>query len=185
MIISPVFEDVGAGIATSNNTSYFVLVAGKSTGGTPVAYTPPASLRTATVTFIPNTPNANGSITYIVQPGDTTLGIAINYGISLQELLNLNNLSEKSIIYAGNKLIIRSAYTATPTQPTPTLTELPTITNWPTSTQVETDTSIPPTPTPTPALPISAAGEAVAIIIVAALLIAGLITLLGRRPQKR
>jgi uncharacterized protein YkwD len=183
-MLSGTLQDIGAGVGVSGNTYYYVIDCGLSTGGTPVAYTPPAPLHPETPTFIPNTPNPDGSIIHIVQPGDTTLGIAIAYNISLQDILSLNGLTEKSIIYAGNKLIIRAANTPTSTQPTPTLTELPTITSWPTSTLTLTGTAIPPTPTPSPALPVSAAGGAVAIIIIAALLIAGLVTLLGRKPQK-
>ena len=182
-MLSPNLRDVGAGVAVSGNTYYYLLDCGLSTGGTPVAYTPPAPLDPKTPTFVPNTPNADGSIIHIVQPGDTTLGIALAYGLSLTELLKLNGLTEKSVIYPKQKIIVRVGYTPTPTQPTGTPTERPTITPWPTSLPTSTATAMPPTPTPSPGLEVSAAKDAVIIIVVAALVIAGLITLLGRKRK--
>jgi len=180
-MISSNLADVGAGVAVVGNTYYYCLDTGLSTGGTPVAYTPPAPRYTSAPTFIPNTPNADGSIIHIVQHGDTALGIAIAYGISLADLNKLNNLTDKTIIYPGSKLIIRAAYTPTPTQPTGTPTELPTITAWPTSAPTYTETPPFPTATPSPGLPVSAARDAVLTIVVAALIIAGLIALVGRK----
>jgi uncharacterized protein YkwD len=182
-LMSTIYVDIGAGVAQSNNTFYYVIVVALSTGGTPVAYTPPAPRYTAVPTFIPNTPNADGSIIHIVQHGDTPLGIAIAYGISLSDLYNLNGLTNKSLIYPGGKILIRPAYTPTPTQPTETPTELPTITAWPTYTPTNTVTAIPPTPTPAPGLPISSAREAVLSIIIAALFIDAAVALVGRKRK--
>ena len=182
-MLSDTLQDVGAGVAIYGNTYYYVLDCGLSTGGTPVAYTPPVLPNQGTPAIVPNTPNADGSIIHIVQPGDTTLGIAIAYGISLTELLNLNGLTEKSVIYPQATIIIRAGYTPTPTQPTGTPTERPTITPWPTSLPTATQTEIPPTPTPSPGLPETAAVKSVLAIAVAALLAAGVISLLGRKRK--
>jgi uncharacterized protein YkwD len=182
-ILSGTLQDVGAGVGTSGNTYYYVLDAGKSTGGTPVAYTPPPPLHPVTPTFIPNTPNADGSIVHILQPGDTLGSLSLVYNVPLSDILKLNGLALNSKIYAGNKITIRAANTATPTQPTYTPSSLPTVTEWPTVTLA--DTAIPPTGTPTPAagLPVTAAGGAVGAIVLAALAIAGLITLMGRKKK--
>lgn len=180
-MVATTLSDVGAGIAVIGNTYYYCLDAGLSTGGTPIAYTPPAPLYTSVPTFIPNTPNADGSIFHIIQPGDTLGTIAEAYGVPLADLLSLNKLTLQSKIYAGNKLTIRAAYTPTPTQPTGTPTGLPTITAWPTSTPTFTETPLPPTPTSSPGLPFSAARNSVFAIVVAALVIAGLIALIGRK----
>ncbi|MFH1524666.1 MAG: CAP domain-containing protein [Chloroflexota bacterium] len=183
-MLSPMLQDVGVGVGINGNTFYYVLDAGLSTGGTPVAYTPPAPLHPAgTPAIVPNTPNADGSIVHIVQPGDTTLGIAIAYGISLTELLNLNKLTEKSVIYPEQTVIVRAGYTPTPTSLTSTPTIRPTITPWPTSLPTATETEIPPTPTPSPGLPESAAIKSVIAIAVAAILAAGVVTLLGRKRK--
>ena len=180
-MLSGTLQDVGAGVGIYGNTNYYVLDAGLSTGGTPVAYTPPPPLYPSTPTIIPNTPNADGSIVHIVQIGDTLGSLSIAYNIPLADILKLNGLTIKSVIYAGQKIIIRAAYTPTPTQPTATPTFPPTATPWPTSTATTTETAIPPTPKPSPGLPISAAGGAVVAIVVSALILAGLIALLGRK----
>jgi len=183
MLVSTVFTDVGAGVAASGNTKYFVLVEALSTGGTPVAYTPPAPLNPSTPTIVPNTPNPDGSIVHIIQPGETLGSLSMAYNVPLATILKLNGLALNSTIFVNQKIIIQAASTATPTQPTSTPTITPTITPWPTALPTSTPTNLPPPPTPSPGLPVSAAGGAVAVIIVVALILAGLIALLGRRKK--
>jgi LysM repeat protein len=43
---------------------------------------------------------------HIVRSGDSPYGIAQKYGISVEELRRLNNLSTKELIYPGQKLLI-------------------------------------------------------------------------------
>lgn len=43
---------------------------------------------------------------HVVSSGDSPYGIAQKYGISVAELLRLNNLSTKQLIYPGQKLFI-------------------------------------------------------------------------------
>ena len=179
-MLSGTLQDVGAGVAVSGNTYYYVLDAGLSTGGTPVAYTPPAPLFPSTPSIVPNTPNSDGSIVHIVQPGETLGSIRLAYQVPLADILKLNNLTINSTIYINQKIIIRAAFTATATRPTSTPTKQPTMTPWPTSTPTSTETPIPATPTRSPGLPVSTAGPAVGAIIVSAILLAGLITILGR-----
>jgi LysM repeat protein len=124
-------------------------------------------------------PNADGTVTYIVQANDTLMGIAARYGISLDTLYALNGLNEKSVIYIGDMILLSSAFTATPNQLTATPTEHPTITPWPTSMLTEAQTSVPPSPSD--GLPVSAAGIAVGLIIGTALVMALLVALLGKK----
>lgn len=180
-MLSGTLQDVGAGVGVYGNTFYYVLDAGLSTGGTPVAYTPPAPLNPSTPTIVPNTPNADGSIIHNVKTGDTLGSLSMAYAVPLADILKSNGLTIKSTIYVGQKIIIRPAFTPTPTQPTATPTIPPTMTPWPTSTSTSTATMLPPTPTPSPGLPVKAAGGAVAIIAVSALVLAGLIAFLGRK----
>jgi uncharacterized protein YkwD len=182
-MLADFLQDAGAGVGVSENTYYYVLDVGRATGGTPVAYTPPAPPVQFTATIVPNTPNSDGSIVHIVQPGDTLGSLSMAYAIPLADILKLNGLTIKSTIYVGQKINIRSAFTPTPTQPTSTPTIPPTRTLLPTSTPTSTSTPIPPTSTPSPGLPVSSAGGAVAAIMVSALLLAGLIALLGRRRK--
>jgi len=182
-MISSNLQDIGAGVAVTGNTYYYVIDCGLSTGGISRPFNPPQPYSTPVATLIANTPNADGSVVHIVQLGDTTLGIALAYGISMEDLLVLNSLTEKSVIYPGQQIIIRAAYTPTPTQPTSTPTERPTITPWHTSTTTSTKTPVPPTPTPSSGLPVSAARNTVTVIAVAALVIAALLALLGRKRK--
>jgi uncharacterized protein YkwD/LysM repeat protein len=182
-LMSSIFRDIGAGVAQSNNTFYYVVVVALSTGGTPVAYTPPAPLHPSTPSIIQNTPNPDGSITHIVQPGDTLGSIYLAYKVPLADILKLNGLTLNSTIYPNQKIIIKVAFTPTPTLPTSTPAPPPTTTPWPTSTSTPTASLLPPTPTPSPGLPVSKASGAVAIIIVAAFFLAGLIALLGRNRK--
>ena len=174
-------QDIGAGVAVAGNTYYYVIDCGLSTGGTPAMFVPPPTYKTPVATMVPNTPNPDGSTTYIVHPGDTALGIALSYGLSLNELLSINGLTERSFIYPNQIIIIRAGYTPTPTPPTSTPTERPTITPWPTSTPTSTQTPIPPTSTPSPGLPVSSARSVVTIIVIAALVISALLVFIGRR----
>jgi Uncharacterized protein with SCP/PR1 domains len=178
-MISTNLQDIGAGVAVSGNTFYYVIDCGLSTGGTPVAFTPPPSYNPTKSIMVMNTPNADGSLTYTVQSGDTLLGIAIAYNISLDDLFALNGLTAKSLIYSGQKLIIRAAYTPTPTYPPLTPTGIPTITSWPTSTPTSTKTLFPPTSTPSPGLPIPAARRAAIMIIITALSLSALLAFIG------
>lgn len=93
------------------------------------------------------TPQIDGSIIHIVQPGEVLLNIALAYNLKLTDLYKLNNLNEKSVIYPGEKIKIRGP------DPTPTPTETPTPTHMPTATRRPTRT---PTPTVSPAPTFSA-----------------------------
>lgn len=82
------------------------------------------------------TPDADGIIYVQVQPNDSLWSIAARAGISLQELLELNDLSEDALIRPGDLLIIGV------TTPVPTSTAPP-------PTVTPRSTSPPSTPTPT------------------------------------
>lgn len=46
---------------------------------------------------------------YVVQRGDTLIGIALRYGLSVWELMHANGLSGPHLIYAGQRLVIPGA----------------------------------------------------------------------------
>lgn len=52
--------------------------------------------------------NASKDGLYLVKKGDSLYRIAVNSGLSLNELLNLNHLKANSLIYPGQKLIVKS-----------------------------------------------------------------------------
>ncbi len=81
---------------------------------TPTVETPavdPSATAEPTLPFFPSvwvspTPDATGAIIVLVQPGESLWVIAARAGLSLPELLALNNLTEQSIINPGDALII-------------------------------------------------------------------------------
>ncbi|HRO24868.1 MAG TPA: LysM peptidoglycan-binding domain-containing protein, partial [Promineifilum sp.] len=69
-------------------------------------------------------PTPTPQLTHIVKSGDTALGIALLYGLSLDELAAYNNMDPNAILQIGQELMIRPP---TPT-PAPTTTPTPTVT---------------------------------------------------------
>lgn len=184
-MMSPNFREIGAGIASGAGGWYFTIVAALPTaGGTPQPYTPlpGGGWSLPTPTIATSTPNPDGAIVHVVQPGDTLGTLSVAYDVPLKELLTLNKLTMTSVIYPGQKIIIRPAHTITPTQPTGTPTRRPTSTPWPTSTRTA-PTALLPTQTPSAVTlrPSASAGGAVLAIIVVSLFAAGAITLWGAR----
>ncbi len=70
------------------------------------------------------TPNTEGNIYVIVQANDSLWAIAARAGISLAELLALNNLTEDAIITPGQRLLVGQG----PPPVTPTIPVPPTLT---------------------------------------------------------
>jgi LysM repeat protein len=164
-MLGPTTGLVGAGAATSGDTVYYTLDV-KNTSGN-FTYRPPsqATALPGQPTFTPNvqppaagpvitsTPNSDGSIKHVIQPGEFLVDIVKAYGITLDQLYTLNhNIDPKKPVYnAGQVLIIRPAPTATIT-PSPTLSPIPPThtlrpTRTPTKVIIPTQT---PTPTATP-----------------------------------
>ncbi len=120
----------------------------QETSPTPTV-TPTPTEVAATVPFAPPvwvspTPDATGAIVVIVQPGESLWVIAARAGLSLPDLLALNNLTDSAIINPGDALIVGYV---TPAAPSPEPTQQATLP--------------PPTPRPT-------ATPAVAVVCVSA-----------------
>lgn len=74
------------------------------------------------------TPDAEGIIYIEVQPNDSYWSIAARAGLTLQELLDLNGLTENDVLRPGQRLIVgRGTPAATPTLPPELLTPTPTL----------------------------------------------------------
>jgi LysM repeat protein len=162
----PQYTYVGAGIASANGKTYYVLQAGSGDGetaptsevngggtsegsATPVGTADNSQYMQPVIT---STPSADGMIYHVVKYGQTMFDIALAYGITLNYLMQENNLTVNSTIYEGQKLVIKQA-------PTPTVTPTFTVTPiYPTRTPtvpIATHTPLPlltPTPTPQPSL---------------------------------
>ncbi|MBN1886856.1 MAG: LysM peptidoglycan-binding domain-containing protein [Thermoflexales bacterium] len=82
------------------------------------------------------TPPPDGTITHIVQAGDTLFGISLQYNVPLADLYRLNNLSPESFLYLDQELIIKAG------EPGSLAT--------PPAVDQATPTPVPPTSTPTP-----------------------------------
>lgn len=134
-MLSPNYVDVGAGVATDGQSSYFTLVAGYISGqsgsgnsGDPSIQpsTSSQNLPTEVVLYVSPILVAmhadDGSIVHEVEFGQVLIKIAEAYGRPLSEILELNDLTDESIIYPGDKIIIKTADVT----PTPLLAPTPT-----------------------------------------------------------
>jgi len=77
-------------------------------------------------------PTPTPQMTHIIRTGDSAWAIALQYGLTLEQLLAYNNLTEAAILLPGNELWIRPTFTpiATPTSEA-TATAAPTHTQTP------------------------------------------------------
>lgn len=62
----------------------------------------------------PNPPSNNGDQYYIVQAGDSFWSISRKFGLTVEELLSLNNLSSSHIIHPGDRLIVKKGISTPP-----------------------------------------------------------------------
>lgn len=145
-MLSPNYSDAGAGVAVSGHTVYFTLVAGSTDGGTGGGSS--SAQRLPDVTIYPQftpvdtaTPQPDGSIVHTVQQGQALWNIAAFYGIDPDQLLELNNITENTVLFPGDTLVVK------PPNATPTPTPPATVTPFPaTATPIATSTPTPLSP---------------------------------------
>ena len=173
-MMSTLYINAGAGATEKNGVIYYTVdtayIAGEATepestvSGLP--FPNPNVIRTSPplipliVPIRTSTQQPDGSIVHPVGYGQALINIAAAYGLKLDELRKVNKMNGSSMLWAGQKLVIQPAYTATPkpskTPTSPPPTQTPTPTRTPTRTPTETPTvTITPTITlsPTPTLP--------------------------------
>ena len=63
-------------------------------------------------------PSPTGGCAYVIQYGDTLSGIAYRHGVSINSVVQANNLVNPNRIYAGQRLVIPCASSTTPASPT-------------------------------------------------------------------
>lgn len=108
---------MGAGMAVSDDgtTIYYTLNV-RPGAANPATAAPPAGTLPAPVSWQTSTPAEDGSIIHVVRYGETLWSIAIAYGVTIDDIRRLNGLAaDSTLIYVGQKLIIRPAFTLTPT----------------------------------------------------------------------
>ena len=188
VMLSADFQDVGVGVAVSSGVTYYVLDLGVQVDPSLPTATPEipgqfiistAGARgTEAVFVIVSTPQENGENFHVVRKGDALWSIALAYGTTIEALKNLNRLGTDEI-FEGQTLLVQPAATETPT-PTPTFTATAPPTSTATLSASPTATA---TATPLPVAPFSmqSGGLVVGIIVLAALLAAGIGSVLARR----
>jgi LysM repeat protein len=170
------YAEIGAGVAVAGDFVYYTIDTAYVSGG---SYVPlPASGATAVPVYYVTTatPNPDGSVVHTVRSGQTLIGIAQAYQVSVTEIKTLNNLTSDEI-YVGDTLLIIPAGTPAPTA-TPTATR--TVTPAATSTRqpTRTPTRAFPTPgmvvaTPTP-MPTKSSPDVIGNILVGIIIVLGL-----------
>ncbi len=190
VLLSVEYQDIGAGMAAANGITYYVLDVGAQ--GTPLT---PTSTQAASGVYIistagargteavilqVSTPLPNGEVFHVVRKGDALWSIALAYGVTIDELKRINRLAS-DVIFEGQTLLVRTPAPATETPLPPAATATFGI---PTSTATRQS---PPTPTSTPtpvrAPPVSLHSSllTILVIVVTALLAAGIGARLGGR----
>jgi LysM repeat protein len=96
----------------------------------------------------PLPPTPTPQMTHIIRTGDSAWAIALQYGLTLEQLLAYNNLTEAAILLPGNELWIRPTFT-----PIATATSEATATAVPTHTQTASPLATRPSPLATPLAP--------------------------------
>ena len=159
-MLNPAAVYIGAGVGIAGDTIYYTVDAGyyagaPSSGSTlPPAdpNTTPAATTIAYDPFIISTPREDGAVIHTVGYGQSLIGIANTYGVELNTVLALNNLTMNSIIYTGDQLVIQTAEPPTPTVPATETKPVGTATASKTTVPTGTETQF-PTKTPDVAVP--------------------------------
>jgi uncharacterized protein YkwD/LysM repeat protein len=186
-LISPILIDAGAGMASANGVTYFVLDVAVSSGdaatATPVMATPtlgtPVSTQSGVIQIL--TPLENGEVYHVVQPKEVLSGIASAYNTTVEQIKSLNQLATDEIFVGQKLLIVKPDLPTETAKPVTTATfGIPTSTSTVPVSPTITSTN---TPVPTPPVSLKFSGQVVGGIVLLALLAAGLGSWLGRQRE--
>ena len=121
-----------AAISTPRPDLSLAVPAAQPTPTTDAAAATPATIVTDSVPAEPTaTPEPPAENIYVVQPGDTMLLIATQNGVTIDDILRANNLTNPDFLFEGQRLVIPVQGGAAPAQndsPTAT-TEAPVVTD--------------------------------------------------------
>ncbi len=192
-MLSADLTQIGAGSVVVGEYVYYDIDCARPANGPVSTGAPPASTASsssggqtgvtatpAVVYTIPNTPAADGSITHIVKSGETLWSIAVAYGVPLDAIRLQNKLDPNALIYVGQKLIIRTATTSTPGATQAANTQSPATAVTPLYPTWTPQPSLTPTVVPVQAAPSGTSILSVGVIVLAALVLAGILARGGR-----
>ena len=128
--VEPAYCNVGAGVATVNGKTYYILQAAyvsgqecgsysSSSSGTSSSGTGSVGVPQIIVPVTIATPDEDGITYHVVQAGQSFWSIAIAYQITIQDLETWNNLSRNTPLQAGQRLFIPNKNTVGYATPTP------------------------------------------------------------------
>lgn len=127
-MLHPDVVHVGAGVTEGDGYVYYIIDfgvkygSGGSTGGGVASTVPTTAVTPKVAPVTVATPGEDGSIVHEVKIGQALWSIAIAYEVTVPQLLALNNLSADTVINVGQNLLVRLAYTPTPS---PTASQTP------------------------------------------------------------
>ena len=180
VLLNPRYVHAGAGVVEKDGTVYYTLVVCVVSGSVPAAPSASAAdgdsapTTAAQLTNSPTaqegtgiqvplvtvTPNEDGSVVHVVEAGQTMWDIAINYGLKVVDLATMNGISPSDpVVYIGQEIVVRYAFTVTPTgtitptSPPPTSTRRPTRTLVPVEPEEPAGPEMTLTPTERPIMP--------------------------------
>jgi hypothetical protein len=135
------------------------------------------------------TPRSDGAIVHIVGPSDTLYGISLQYGVSYDDLLQLNNLSRTSILTIGQAIVVKAGTgTVAPTQVASATTTVTPAQDTPTVAPTVTQTPVPPTSAPTveaqPVQPAPGRSNTTLLLIAVAIPIVAIATVVAIRRRR-
>ena len=128
--VNPAYCNVGAGVATSNGKTYYVLQAAyvsgqecgsssSSSGGTSQPGDVPNPVSQLIIPVKIATPDADGKVYHEVQAGQSFWSIAVAYQITIHDLEIWNNVLRTTPLQAGQRLFIPGKDTEGYATPTP------------------------------------------------------------------
>ena len=128
--VEPSYCHVGAGVATVNGKTYYILQAayvggqacGSASPATSLTSQPGTGSASAPQIIVPvkiATPDADGRLYHTVQAGQSLWSIAIAYQITIQDIETWNNISRDTPLQSGQRLFIPDKNTEGYATPTP------------------------------------------------------------------
>ncbi len=135
-MLHPCGQLVGMGVASNNGQYYYVLDvaaywgdAGLTQQPTTLAYGEGVATQQYISQYIAPLikvePAVDGSITHVVQSGQSLWMIAIHYGVKIDALRKMNHLGSGDTIYIGQKILVRGPQAMAPTVGTAETTASP------------------------------------------------------------